>query len=55
MNAWFIKRVKVATALGCNPDDEASWPIELVERLVRLRDEQGEEAFLREIERTIHN
>lgn len=41
-------RTHIAMYLGLNPNNEASWPVELLDRLIKLREEEGEVAFAKE-------
>lgn len=46
---WMGRRNLVASALGYRPEEPTTWDIAVVERLVALREREGEEAFRREV------
>lgn len=46
---WMGRRNSVAASLGYRPDEPKTWDILVVERLVALRETNGEEAFHAEV------
>lgn len=49
------KHRECARFLNLNPTDEATWPVAILDSLVRLRQQKGERAFLKEIDRMVRN
>jgi transposase-like protein len=45
------KIAEIAAILGFNPNSPARWPIQLIKRLLSLRETKGEIAFVNEITR----
>jgi hypothetical protein len=51
MDEWLRARREVAGYLNLNLNDPPSWPVELLDKLIRKREFFGEDEFLREIAR----
>lgn len=43
------KRLVVAQLLNLNPADPASWPVDMLDDLTRIREQWGEREFLHQI------
>ena len=46
-----MTRSEVAGYLNCSPGKPESWPLDVIDSLIALRDNMGEKAFLTELSR----